>query len=57
MHLKLVLDYVAKPQGNVWDSLNSYSEVIKEKVRHAARANLSTYEKQITNTHFKLLKL
>jgi chemotaxis response regulator CheB len=41
------VDYVAKPQGNAWGSLNSYSEVLKEKVRNAAGANLSAYEKII----------
>jgi two-component system chemotaxis response regulator CheB len=34
------VDYVAKPQGNAWDSLNSYSDIIIEKVRNAAGANL-----------------
>jgi two-component system chemotaxis response regulator CheB len=39
------VDYVAKPQGNAWDSLNSYAAVIQEKVRNAATANLSAHEK------------
>ncbi len=39
------VDYVAKPQGNAWDSLNSYAAVIQEKVRNAASANLSAHEK------------
>lgn len=39
------VDYVAKPQGNAWDSLNSYASTIQEKVRYAANANLSAHEK------------
>lgn len=39
------VDYIAKPQGNAWDSLEAYSVLIQEKVRSAARANLSAYDR------------
>ena len=41
------IDFLAKPQGSSWDSLNSYSDVIKDKIRNAAAANISAYEKNI----------
>ena len=37
------VDFVAKPQGNAWDSLASYAALIQEKVRNAAQANLAAY--------------
>lgn len=39
------VDYVAKPQGADWQRLGNYAELIQEKVRHAAQANLTAYER------------
>jgi two-component system chemotaxis response regulator CheB len=34
------VDYVCKPQGGAWNDLSTYGEMIIDKVRNAARANL-----------------
>jgi two-component system chemotaxis response regulator CheB len=41
------VDYIAKPQGGGWDNLAGYTELIQEKVRNAARANLTVYDKTL----------
>lgn len=43
------VDYVAKPRGDDWDSLSGYSLIIQEKVRSAAKANLSAHKRIIQN--------
>lgn len=43
------VDYIAKPQGSAWDSLAGYSELILEKVRNAASANLSVFDRITEN--------
>lgn len=39
------VDYVCKPQGGAWNDLSSYGDLIIEKVRNAARANMGAREK------------
>lgn len=48
------VDYVSKPQGNAWDSLNSYTTLIQDKVRNAANANLSAHEKILESKPIEL---
>jgi len=48
------VDYVSKPQGSAWDSLNSYATVIQDKVRNAANANLSAHEKILESKPIEL---
>ncbi|PJF38036.1 MAG: chemotaxis response regulator protein-glutamate methylesterase, partial [Phototrophicales bacterium] len=38
------VDYIAKPKGGTWDSLNDYGEIIRQKVRVAAGANISAHD-------------
>jgi len=38
------VDYIAKPKGGSWGNLADYAEVIQDKLRHAARSNMSARE-------------
>ena len=38
------VDYIAKPKGGSWGNLTDYSGVIQEKLRQAARSNISARE-------------
>jgi two-component system chemotaxis response regulator CheB len=38
------VDYVAKPQGGSWQDLQGYAQIIQDKVRNAARANVTARE-------------
>ena len=38
------VDYIAKPQSGSWGNLENYAEVIQEKIRGAALANMTTRE-------------
>jgi two-component system chemotaxis response regulator CheB len=35
------VDYIAKPKGGAWGDLGDYAEIIQDKLRHAARSNMS----------------
>lgn len=38
------VDFVAKPQGASWHDLQGYAQIIQDKVRNAASANVSAHE-------------
>ena len=39
------VDYVAKPKGGSWQDLQGYAQIIQEKVRNAASANIAARER------------
>jgi len=39
------VDYVTKPQGDAWQNLDDYAQLIQDKVRNAALANLDALER------------
>jgi len=43
------IDYIAKPQGGSWQNLQSYAEVIQDKVRNAAFANMGARERSLSS--------
>lgn len=47
------VDYIAKPQGGGWMDLKGYAELIQNKVRTAANANLSGSEKSVKSGESK----
>ncbi len=39
------VDYVTKPQGGAWQDLQNYTDIIQEKVRNAASANMDAFDR------------
>jgi two-component system chemotaxis response regulator CheB len=42
------VDYIAKPKGDSWGDLSDYADIIHDKLRHAARSNMSARD-SLTN--------